>query len=190
MQLWLIPILPLAGFLINGIFGRRFSKSLVNTVAIGSVVLSFLWVLKTIFAMGDLNTSIEEHYFTWIQSGTIDIGCDFLVDRLPKSGFGTAFEILIYLKQPDQPHRLISPEQSVGIDTFQLGCTPMVNLFERIAEPIRITQTKTEYHIVPDQHRQWATEVYSVDRVASASYLEEPRIYEPFYSLRHGTADD
>ena len=63
----------------------------------------------------------------------------------------------------------------------------MVNLFERIAEPIRITQTKTEYHIVPDQHRQWATEVYSVDRVASASYLEEPKVYEPFYSLRHGT---
>ena len=30
----------------------------------------------------------------------------------------------------------------------------MVNLFERIAEPIRITQTKAEYHIVPDQHRQ------------------------------------
>ena len=55
MQLWLIPILPLAGFLINGIFGRRFSKSLVNTVAVGSVVLSFLWVLKTIFALGDLN---------------------------------------------------------------------------------------------------------------------------------------
>jgi NADH-quinone oxidoreductase subunit L len=82
MQLWLIPILPLAGFLINGIFGRRFPKSLVNTVAIGSVVLSFLWVMKTIFAMGDLNTPHLEHYFTWIQSGTLNIGCDFLVDRL------------------------------------------------------------------------------------------------------------
>src|SRR6185369_12306724 len=82
MQLWLIPILPLAGFLINGIFGRRFPKSLVNTVAIGSVVLSFLWVLKTIVAMGDLNTPRLEHYFTWIQSGTINVGCDFLVDRL------------------------------------------------------------------------------------------------------------
>jgi NADH-quinone oxidoreductase subunit L len=82
MQLWLIPILPLAGFLINGIFGRRFSKSLVNTVAIGSVVLSFLWVLKTISAMGDLNTPHVEHYFTWIQSGALNIGCDFLVDRL------------------------------------------------------------------------------------------------------------
>jgi NADH-quinone oxidoreductase subunit L len=82
MQLWLIPILPLAGFLINGIFGRRFSKSLVNTVAIGSVVLSFLWVLKTISAMGDLNTPHMEHYFTWIQSGALNVGCDFLVDRL------------------------------------------------------------------------------------------------------------
>ncbi|MGD0774531.1 MAG: NADH-quinone oxidoreductase subunit L [Candidatus Solibacter sp.] len=82
MQLWLIPILPLAGFLINGIFGRRFSKSLVTTVAISSVVLSFLWVLHTINAMGDLNTPRAEHYFTWIRSGAINIGCDFLVDRL------------------------------------------------------------------------------------------------------------
>src|ERR1035437_1459536 len=82
MQLWLIPIFPLAGFLINGVFGRRFSKSLVNTVAISSVLLSFLWVLKVIFEMGDLNTPHLEHYFTWIQSGTVNIGCDFLVDRL------------------------------------------------------------------------------------------------------------
>jgi type VI secretion system protein ImpG len=112
------------------------------------------------------------------------------LDRVAKSGFGSAFEILIYLKQSDQPHRLIALEQSVGADTFQLGCTPMVNLFDRIAEPIRLTQTKTEYHIVPDQHRQWATEIYSVDRVASASYLEELKVYEPFYCLRHNTADE
>jgi type VI secretion system protein ImpG len=112
------------------------------------------------------------------------------LDRLPKSGFGAAFEILIFLKQPDQPHRLIALEQSVGAGTFQLGCTPMVNLFERIAEPIRITQTKTEYHIVPDQHRQLSTEVYSVDRVASGNYLEDVQIYEPFYSLRHGAPDE
>src|SRR5476649_1114106 len=82
MQLWLIPILPLAGFLINGIFGRRFSKSLVNTVAIGSVVLAFVWVLRVIAGMGDLNTALNEHYFTWIQSGALSIGCDLAVDRL------------------------------------------------------------------------------------------------------------
>jgi len=82
MQLWLIPILPLAGFLVNGIFGRRFSKSMVNTVAIGSVVLAFAWVLRVIAGMGDLNTAVSAHYFTWIQSGTLSIGCDLAVDRL------------------------------------------------------------------------------------------------------------
>jgi len=79
MQLWLIPILPLAGFVVNGIFGRRFSKSLVNAVAIGSVLLSFVWVLKTVLS---LNAPVTEHYFTWIQSGTLRIGCDLSVDRL------------------------------------------------------------------------------------------------------------
>jgi NADH-quinone oxidoreductase subunit L len=82
MQLWLIPILPLAGFLINGIFGRRWPKSLVNVVAIGSVVLSFLWVLKTLLALGSLQEPHLEHYFTWIQSGDLTVNCDFMVDRL------------------------------------------------------------------------------------------------------------
>src|SRR6476620_4131525 len=82
MQLWLIPILPLAGFLINGLFGRRLSKSLVNTFAIGSVVLSFAWVVKTLLGLGEMREAHVEHYFTWIQSGALNIGWDFAVDRL------------------------------------------------------------------------------------------------------------
>src|ERR1044072_5058738 len=82
MQLWLIPILPLAGFLINGLFGRRLPKALVNTFAIGSVVLSFAWVVQTLLALGDLNEPHVEHYFTWIQSGALNIGWDMSVDRL------------------------------------------------------------------------------------------------------------
>src|SRR5689334_11331428 len=82
MQLWLIPALPMAGFLINGLFGRRFPKALINTFAIGSVVLSFAWVLKTIFGLGEVSQAYTEHYFTWIQSGTFSVSCDFAVDRL------------------------------------------------------------------------------------------------------------
>ena len=108
------------------------------------------------------------------------------LDRVDKSNLGTSFEIAISLKEPEQ-HRLIALEQNVNANTFQLGCTPIVNLFERIAEPVRISQTKTEYRIIPDQHRQLSTEIYSVDRVTStATYLEEPQTYEPFYALRHG----
>jgi type VI secretion system protein ImpG len=112
------------------------------------------------------------------------------LDGLAKSDFGAAFEILIWLKETERP-RLAALEQGVGADTFQLGCTPVVNLFERIAEPIRVTGAAAEYRVVADQHRQSSTEVYSVDRVASAApYMEEPKVYEPFYALGHGRRGD
>ena len=60
-HLWLIPVLPLAGAAINGLFGRRLSKGAVNAVAIGSVFLSFLWVLKTLAALSPLETAYVEH---------------------------------------------------------------------------------------------------------------------------------
>ena len=82
MNLWLIPVLPLLGFLINGLLGRRFSKQVVNIVAIGSVMLSFLWVVKTIAGLYPIDTSAIEHYYTWMQSGTFNVGVDFAVDRL------------------------------------------------------------------------------------------------------------
>ena len=59
MNLWLIPIFPFAGFLMNGLFGRRMPKALINTVAIGSVLLSFLWVVKTLFTAGSLETAVR-----------------------------------------------------------------------------------------------------------------------------------
>ena len=82
MFLWLIPILPFLGFLINGLFGRRMPKSMVNLFAIGSVTLSFLWAVKALVGLSPLETKYIEHYFTWIQSGTLNIAVDFAVDRL------------------------------------------------------------------------------------------------------------
>src|SRR5579863_455623 len=86
MQLWLIPLLPLVGFTLNGLFGRRWPKSMVNAAAVGSVLLSFLWVLKTLSGLGAFSGGLEmpyvEHYYTWIQSGTLNISVDFAVDRL------------------------------------------------------------------------------------------------------------
>ncbi len=88
-QLWLIPIFPLVGFALNGLFGRRISKPVTNLIAVGSVLLSFLWVLKTLSALGvfsggeeALKEAYVEHYYTWIQSGAFNISIDFAVDRL------------------------------------------------------------------------------------------------------------
>ncbi len=82
-NLWLIPALPFLGFLINGIFGRRLPKSVINLVAVASVVLSFCWVVKVFMTAGDLGaTPVSEHYFTWIKSGEFQVGWDFTVDKL------------------------------------------------------------------------------------------------------------
>src|SRR6516164_1167144 len=112
MQLWLIPVLPFAGFAINGLLGQRFSKALVNLFGIGSVLLSFAWVLKTLLGLGDLSTAHVEHYFTWIQSGTFTLGCDFAVDRLTAvmllvvTGIGSLIHIysIGYMAHEHGPH--------------------------------------------------------------------------------------
>src|SRR5580692_8690536 len=82
-NLWLIPALPFIGFLINGIFGRKLPKSVINLIAVLSVILSFAWVMKVFMTAGDLGaTPVTEHYFTWIKSGEFQVGWDFTVDKL------------------------------------------------------------------------------------------------------------
>src|SRR5918993_3940335 len=103
-HLWLIPTIPLAGAAINGLFGRRLPKAVINAVAIGSVLLSFLWVLKILSGLGMFGheapaQAYVERYFTWIQSGTLNIGFDLAVDRLTAvmllvvTGVGTLIHI-------------------------------------------------------------------------------------------------
>src|SRR5580700_6861447 len=116
MQLWLIPIFPLFGFLINGLFGRRMPKAMINLFAIGSVALSFAWAVKTLLALGPLETKYIEHYFTWIQSGPLQINIDFAVDRLTAvmlmvvTGVGTLIHIYAvgYMADEDGYYRFFS----------------------------------------------------------------------------------
>jgi type VI secretion system protein ImpG len=103
------------------------------------------------------------------------------IDRACQPEFGDHIEILILLDQGPQVE-----QRSIDANTFRLGCTPMINLFERIAEPIRLDHTQTEYRVVPDIHRQSTTEVYSIDAVTCTSpYLEEAIEIPPAYSIQH-----
>jgi type VI secretion system protein ImpG len=108
------------------------------------------------------------------------------LDSVSWHGFGNRFELLLPVRERADRERLVALEQNIDSTTFQLGCAPIVNLFERIAEPIRVGHTKAEYRVVADLHRQRSTEVYSIDRVTStASYQQEPHVYQPFYGVRH-----
>lgn len=76
-------------------------------------------------------------------------------------------------------------EPVVDKGTFQLGCTPVVNLFRKRSEPIRLTFSQSEYRIVPDAHRPLANEIYSIDKVVATSPSNEEVEFQPFYSFKH-----
>ncbi len=82
LNLWLIPALPFAGFLINGLFGRKLPKVLVNVIGIGSVLAAFAWVLRVWSMSAAVDAGSVEHYFNWISAGPFQVGVDFGVDRL------------------------------------------------------------------------------------------------------------
>ena len=99
LQLWLIPTIPLLGALINGTLGRRFSKALIGSIAIGACALSFLLVFRALSALGQMETAHVERYFTWIASGDFKVGFDLSVDRLSSvmllvvTGVGTLIHV-------------------------------------------------------------------------------------------------
>ena len=101
-------------------------------------------------------------------------------DRARTPQFGTALDALLFLD------RAPAIEQRIGAENFRLGCAPVVNLFERIAEPIRVTQAQTEYRVIADVRRQSATEVYSIDRVVNTpAGKRDPVVFQPFFSFKH-----
>ena len=106
------------------------------------------------------------------------------LERLHDVASGDTLDIWIYL------NRSVLPNVVINQDTFCLNCAPAVNLFNKIAEPIRVEQRRTEYRVVPDIRRQDATEVFTVDRVTASSSSTPGREYEyrPFYSMRHHLA--
>lgn len=101
-------------------------------------------------------------------------------DRLRAAGVNRQVEVVLFLNR--SLNRL---EQLLDASMFRLGCTPVVNLFEHTGEPIPLTQLKYEYKVVPDVGQPTGFEINSIESVTGASG-EGDRIYEPFYSFRHG----
>ena len=83
LHLWLIPVLPFAGFLLNGLLGRRLPKAIVTAIALLAPLGSFLLVLNASLLIGrpDAFPHIET-YAHWITAGTLNIDISFLLDQL------------------------------------------------------------------------------------------------------------
>jgi len=80
---------------------------------------------------------------------------------------------------------------SVRATTLKLGCTPIINLFTKGCEPIRVDHSRPEYKLIPDARRERTTEIHSIVRVAATTPGEPQQIdYEPFFSYVHRRSGD
>ncbi|HEY1257385.1 MAG TPA: NADH-quinone oxidoreductase subunit L, partial [Terracidiphilus sp.] len=99
-HLWLIPILPFAGFLINGILGRRLPKWLVTTVAILAPLAAFGVVVSVYLSLSPIVPPVcvsspcglpgwvyiplphVETFGQWISISALHVDFSFVLDQL------------------------------------------------------------------------------------------------------------
>ena len=113
-----------------------------------------------------------------------------VADALATLGAGARAEMFFVIAPFERAERRQVLELGINARTFRLGCTPVVNLFDQVAEPILLTQRASEYPVVPDARRRLEIETWSVDAVAGITPGQgEPRRIEPLYGFRHGRSD-
>src|SRR5262245_83803 len=90
LPLWLVPALPLAGFLVNGLLGTKLGKRFVSVVGVGSVGLATIVACSRLlpFLAGD-HTPVVERVASWIHAGDFTADIAFRLD--PLSALMTSF---------------------------------------------------------------------------------------------------
>jgi NADH-quinone oxidoreductase subunit L len=84
-NLWLIPLLPLLGSLINGLWRRHLSEASVGYIACGAVALSFLGsfiAFCELFSLPPEGRAVEVVVYQWVTSGDFQAAMGFLLDPL------------------------------------------------------------------------------------------------------------
>ena len=79
---YLVPLFPLIGFLINGIGWKKLPKSVGGIVGSAAVLASFVVSLGIFFEVKSAGTATTVHLFDFIQSGNLNIPFAFQVDAL------------------------------------------------------------------------------------------------------------
>ena len=86
-NLWVIPLLPLIGAALNGLLGSKWSKSLVNSVALGSTGISFICAIEAVreflgYYEADHHAFVKQ-FFDWIVAyNDARFGFDLQIDQL------------------------------------------------------------------------------------------------------------
>jgi NADH-quinone oxidoreductase subunit L len=82
LHLWLIPLLPFAGFLVNGLIGRRLPNPIVSLIALLATGAPFVLVLNIWAHFSSLTLPYTERLAPWIQAGSFHADFAYSLDQL------------------------------------------------------------------------------------------------------------
>jgi NADH-quinone oxidoreductase subunit L len=83
LHLWLLPLLPLMGFVLNGAWGRRLPKAIVSTIALlfsGAAFAQVLWIATQFHSLA--LPHVESFATPWIAVRGFQVDFSFLLDPL------------------------------------------------------------------------------------------------------------
>jgi NADH-quinone oxidoreductase subunit L len=80
--LWLLPVLPLAGATINGVFGRELPKKAITAIALGFCGAAFLLALKIALGFSASEAPYSFELAPWIRAGNFQADFSFYLDQL------------------------------------------------------------------------------------------------------------
>jgi NADH-quinone oxidoreductase subunit L len=82
LNLWLIPVLPLAGAAINGFLGKKSSRTAVSTVGLFFSGAAFSWALVVAARVSSVGLPYQEYIAHWIRSGSFSADFALYLDQL------------------------------------------------------------------------------------------------------------
>lgn len=108
---WLVPFFPLIGFLINGLFRKQLSKSLIAVVGCGTVLIPFIISIWIFIQVKNGNSHVAE-YFNFISAGSFQVPFAFQIDALSSlfllivTGVGLIIHVysVTYMKEESGEH--------------------------------------------------------------------------------------
>lgn len=105
----------------------------------------------------------------------------FDIDNIPCFQCENSLDLLIEI-----PDKIKLGPVNVDQKAFLLGCTPIINLFSKISEPLNLDYRSHEYRLVADYRRELITEIHSIKQL---QYIEEegmtPKTIAPYFSFSH-----
>src|SRR3954466_16030828 len=79
--IYLVPLFPLIGFLINGLFRKSLSKTAISVIGSGVILLSFIVSIILFFDVREHSGTVV-NYFNFINVRGFQIPFAFQVDQL------------------------------------------------------------------------------------------------------------